>query len=109
MSLDQQQNWITGEEYGRERRRLLAAGAPDDSHEMRELDARVDARDDYLFEKYGKRYMETHYGKWIAISVEGRVIIKDTASELGSVAREEFGPGNFSKRKLTEAGGHRLF
>ena len=109
MSLDQKQNWITGEEYGRERRRLLQSGASDDSPEMRELDARVDARDDYLYEQYGKPYMKTHYGKWIAIAADGRVIIRDTASELGSVARQEFGPGNFSKRKLNETGGHRVF
>jgi hypothetical protein len=109
MSLDQKQNWITGEEYGRERRRLLEAGASDDSPEMKELEARVDLRDDCLFEKYGKGYMETHHGKWIAISVDGQVIITDTASELGSIARKEFGPGNFSKRKLNESGGHRLF
>ena len=108
MSLDQKQNWITGEEYGRERRRLLESGLSDNSPEMRELDGRVDERDDYLFEKFGKPYIETHYGKWIAISGEGKVIIRDTAGEVGSEGREIFGPGNFEKRKLAQFPGHIL-
>jgi len=109
MSLDQKQNWITGEEVHRENRRLIEAGIPDDAPEFQALFKRIDERDDYLYEAYGKKYLDTHYGKWIAISIDGRVIIRDTAGELGQIAREEFGPGNFSKRKLAEFPGHRIF
>ncbi len=106
MSLDQKQNWITGEEAGKENRRLIEAGVPDDAPEFQDLFKRIQERDDYLYETYGKQYLESHYGKWIAIAVDGRVIIKDTASELGWAARQEFGAGNFSKRKLAEFPGY---
>jgi hypothetical protein len=35
MSLDQKQDWITGEEYGNERVRLIKAGVPNDAPEFR--------------------------------------------------------------------------
>src|SRR5438445_5502723 len=109
MSVESKQEWITGEEFGRERRRLIQAGVPDDAPEFQELIARVVARDDYLFERYGKPYLETHYGKWIAISLDGQVIIKDTAGELAWAAREAFGGGNAAIRKLAEFPGHRFY
>jgi uncharacterized protein len=34
MSLDQEQKWITGEEFARENRRLIDAGVPDDAPEV---------------------------------------------------------------------------
>jgi hypothetical protein len=108
MSIEQEQRWITGEEYGRERRRLIQEGVPDDALEFQELRARVRARDEHLYERYGKRYLESHYGKWIAISPEGQVIIRDTASETGVAAVEAFGSGNFAIRKLAELSGHEL-
>ena len=108
MSIEQKQKWITGEELGRERQRLIAAGVPDDAPEFQELIARVVARDGYLYERYGKPYLKTNYGKWIAISPDGQVIIRDTASELSWAAREAFGGGNFSKRKLAEFPGHEI-
>ena len=108
MSVQQDHNLITTEEYRQEWRRLKKEGARLDDPRMQELFARVDARDDFLFEKYGKPFLETHYGKWIAISPEGNVIIRDSASEVGGAAREAFGPGNFSKRKLAEFPGHIL-
>ncbi len=109
MSVKQQYKWITGEEYGQERRRLIENGVPDDAPELRELEARVNARDDFLYEKHGKKYLDKHYGKWIAVSLAGQVIIRDTASELSWAAREAFGGGNFSFRKLAEFPGHRRF
>jgi hypothetical protein len=108
MSIESEQEWITGEEIGRENRRLIEAGIPDNAPEFRELIARVVARDDYLYERYGKPYLDTHFGKWIAISLDGQVIIRDTAGEVSWAASEAFGDGNFCKRKLAEFPGHEL-
>jgi hypothetical protein len=109
MDIEQQQQWSTGEEIGRENRRLIDAGIPDDAPEFRELFARIAARDHALYERYGKSYLDTHRGKWIAISLDGQVIIRDTASEVTWAAGEAFGDGNYAKRKLAEFPGHVLF
>src|SRR5262249_17902699 len=109
MSIEQEQQWITGEEIGRERRRLIAAGVPDDAPEYRAFVARIVARDDHLYERYGKPYLQSHPGKWIAIALDGQVIIRDTAGEVSWAARAAFGGGNFAKRKLAAFPGHELF
>jgi hypothetical protein len=108
MSTQQKTKWITGREYNDERLRLIRAGIPDDAPEFRALNARMHERDNYLFETYGKQHYDSNYGKWIAISIDGRVLIRDTASELGWDASDVFGGGNFAVRKLNEVGGHRL-
>jgi len=100
MSVDQEQQWITAEEFQREYRRLIEGGVPDDAPEFRALMERAQARDDYLYERYGKAYLETHYGKWIAVSPEGKVIIRDRLAEVLQESRSTFGPGNASIRKL---------
>jgi hypothetical protein len=107
VNVDQQQ-WITGDEIGRENRRLIEAGVPDDAPEFQELIARIAARDDRLYERYGQKYFDTHPGKWIAISSDGQVIIRDTAGEVAWAAGEAFGEGNYAKRKLAEFPGHEL-
>jgi hypothetical protein len=108
MDTAEEQRWITGEEIARENRRLIEAGVPDDAPEFQELIARIVARDNHLYEQIGKKYLETHYGKWIAISLDGQVIIRDTASEVTWAAGEAFGDGNYAKRKLAEFPGHEL-
>jgi hypothetical protein len=109
MSVEQEQQWIRGEEIGRENRRLIEAEIPDDAPEFQALITRVATRDDYLYERYGKEYLDTHPGKWIAISLEGQVIISDTAGEVTWAASEAFGEGNYAKRKLAEFPGRELF
>jgi hypothetical protein len=109
MSIEQEQQWMTGEEIGRENRRLIEAGVPDDAPEFQEFIARVVARDDYLYERYGKQYLDTHPGRWIAISLDGQVIIRDTASQVIWAGSDTFGEGNFSMRRLAEFPGHELF
>ncbi len=106
MSIEQEEHLITGEEYGRERRRLIQAQVPDDAPEFRALRERVIARDNYLFERYGKPYLHSHPGKWIAISLDGRTLFRDTAGEASWAADEEFGIGNHTLRKLAEFPGH---
>jgi hypothetical protein len=109
MSVEQERQWISGEEIGRENRRLIDAGIPDDAPEFQELFARIAARDNTLYERYGKPYLEIHPGKWIAISLDGQVIIRDTAGEVTWAANQAFGDGNYSKRKLAAFPGHELF
>ena len=109
MSIEQEQQWITGEEIGRENQRLIEAGTPDDVPEFQELIARIISRDNYLYERYGKSYLDTHHGQWIAISLVGQVIIRNTAGEVTWAASEAFGEGNYAKRKLAEFPGHELF
>ena len=46
MSVKQEQDWITGEEFGRENRRLIDAGVPDEAPEFEALFERVRLRDD---------------------------------------------------------------
>src|SRR5687768_2335098 len=108
MSLDQKQKWITGDEYGRERVRLIKAGVSDDAPEFKALRVRVHRRDEYLYETFGRKHISDHHGKWIAIALDGRVIIKERSSEAGTAATSEFGPGNFALRKLAEFNGYEM-
>jgi hypothetical protein len=64
------------------------------------------ARDSYLYEKYGQQYYESHYGQWVAISLEGDVIFKDTSGELIHAATDRWGAGNYCMRRLHECPGH---
>jgi hypothetical protein len=106
MSSTTKRKWITGEEYGRLRRELIDHGVPDDAPEFVELNERVHQRDEALWELFGKPYMETYRGKWIAIALDGTVIIRDTASEVVWAGARAFGEGNFAMRKLAEFPGH---
>jgi hypothetical protein len=101
-------DWITGEEYGRLRWELIQRGVPDDDPEFVALRHRVRERDEALWDRYGRAYMDSHPGKWIAIAADGRVIIRDTASKTIWAAGEEFGDGNFAMRKLADFPGHRF-
>ena len=51
---------ITGEEIGHGNRRFIEAGISDDAPEFLELIARIVARDNYLYERHGKNYLDTH-------------------------------------------------
>ena len=108
MATTTKQKWITGEEYGRMRRELIERGVADEDPEFLDLRRRVHERDESLWERYGKAYMDSDPGKWIAIALDGRVIIRDTASQTIWAAGEAFGDGNFAMRKLAAFPGHRF-
>jgi hypothetical protein len=108
MSVEQHPRWLTGTEIGEERRRLLQAGVPSTAPEFERLWEQVDERDDWLFERYGKPLLASHPGKWVAIGMDGQVIIRETASEVGAAAVEAFGRGNYCKRRLADPPGHKL-
>ena len=102
MSIHAPKAWITGEELGKERRSLLAAGLDDDSPEMQALWKQVDERDDYLWERYAKPLIGVHPGEWAAVSLGGEVLRGPASVEVHQAARDRFGPGNFAYGKLAE-------
>jgi hypothetical protein len=108
MSVETDQDWITADEIGREWRRLHGMPLSIDSPEYQELFARINARDNALYERYGKPHMEAHRGKWIAIAPDGRVIIRKTSSEVVAAATETFGAGDAAIRKLADFPGHQM-
>src|SRR5687768_3281692 len=94
------ENWITGEEFAAERRRLFDAGYKPSSPEYTALTRRVDERDTYLFETYGQPLMASHPGKWVAISLDGEVVLADRELEAMQEGQTRFGPGNFCVSRL---------
>ena len=102
MSLTQEQNWITGREYGAELRRLVREGANEDDPRVLALHRRVRERDDYLYERYGKQHRVGNEGRWIAISLDGEVILGDTLGDVIHEAHERWGGGNAALRKLAD-------
>ena len=48
MSVTQEEHWITGEEFGAERRRLIAAGVPDEDPRFQALYDRVASRSGFI-------------------------------------------------------------
>jgi hypothetical protein len=50
---------------------------------------------DRLYDQYGKPLEAEHYGKFIAISSDGRTILGESILEVGQAARAAFGPGSF--------------
>jgi len=109
MSIEQKEDWITGEEYNQERLRLIEAGVSDDDPRFAELRERLGRRNEYLFERYGRPYLKSHPDQWIAISPDGRVLIRARSGELAHDARLEFGSADFASRRLNEKEpGHRF-
>lgn len=102
MAITQQEHWITGAEFNAERRRLVQSGAALDDPRVRELHQALSRRDDYLYERFGAKHRQGNEGKWIAVSLEGEVIIRDTLGELVHDAELRFGAGNASLRKLAD-------
>jgi hypothetical protein len=50
---------------------------------------------DALYDRYAKPLEPEHQGEFIAIAKDGRIILSESAREVGRKAREDFGPGNF--------------
>lgn len=108
MSVKEKLNWITGEEIGDRRRALLKAGIDDDSPEMEELWKLVRDRDEYFWDRYAAPKIATHHGKWAAVSLDGDLVIRPTASAAITEGTKRFGEGNFVHGKLAEFRGHDL-
>src|SRR5690242_7722900 len=100
MRTQRRQPWITGDEFGVERRRLLETGHKHDSPEMVALDERVRERDDYLWERYAQPHIGTHRGEWAAVSIDGDILFGPTASAVMAEATDRFGQGNFAYGRM---------
>jgi hypothetical protein len=50
---------------------------------------------DALYERYGKPLEKTHWGRYVAISQDGKTLIADTVLDLMQQAKTTLGPGNF--------------
>ncbi len=50
---------------------------------------------DSLYEKYGKPLEAEHYGEYVAISREGKIVLGPTLLDVIDKARDIMGPGNF--------------
>jgi hypothetical protein len=48
-----------------------------------------------LYERYAKPLEKTRWGKYIAISQEGKTLMADTVFDLMQQAKTTLGPGNF--------------
>ena len=108
MGVQERQKWITGPEFGEERRRLMRAGKKHNSPEMQALFARVDERDDELWAKYGEPLIQKHPGQWAAISLDGEVLLRTTSSAAISDGRDRFGAGNFVFGRLAAFRGFQM-
>lgn len=50
---------------------------------------------DELYDQFGKPLEPEHLGEFLAIAPDGRILVGNSASEVGRGAKEAFGPGNF--------------
>lgn len=94
-------SWITGEEFALENRRLIEAGIADDAADFQRLFSRLVERDEALFERHGRAYLTTHPDQWIAISLQGEVIVCKRLVELLRESNRRFGAGNAAIRRLS--------
>ncbi len=67
--------------------------SPSEREDLRQLELRAQA--DRLYATYGKPLEDDHWGKFVAISPDGRVLLGETSLEVLERASEEFGSGNF--------------
>ncbi len=108
MSIREPKAWITGDEFGEARRRLLVAGFKDDSPEMQNLLLRVRERDEYLWQHFAKPHIDTHRGQWAAVGLNGEILFGPTASAVMADATDRFGTANFVLGRLAEFRGRKL-
>jgi hypothetical protein len=52
-------------------------------------------RSDALYEQYAKPLEKAHWGRYVAISHDGKILIADTVLDLMQQAKTTLGPGNF--------------
>ncbi len=57
-------------------------------------------RDNQLYERYGKILEATHRGQFVAISLQGEIIVGPSDLEVLQQALARFGPGNFAFRRI---------
>lgn len=58
------------------------------------------ARDDDLYERYGRPLEAEHHGKYVAISLNGETVVGDDDVAVAEDAVRRFGAGNFAYRRV---------
>ncbi|MFN3423035.1 MAG: hypothetical protein ACK40X_15075, partial [Armatimonadota bacterium] len=61
-----------------------------------------------LYEKHAKQLEETHWGKFLALTPDGRYIVGDDDVEVIDEAVKKFGQGNFVLMKVGTKSAYRL-
>ena len=56
--------------------------------------------DDALYERYAKHLESEHRGEFVAINLDGQVIVGRDRVRLVWTAADKFGEGNFALRKI---------
>lgn len=57
-------------------------------------------KDSLLYEKFAKGLEASHYGEFIAIARDGRIIVGKNDIEVLKKAIKDFGSGNFAFRRI---------
>ena len=60
----------------------------------------VKQRDDALYKRYAKHLESEYRGEFVAISLDGQVMVSGDRVELVWAAADRFGEGNFTLRKI---------
>lgn len=102
MATAPQTQWITGDEFNREVRRLIDQGVSDEDPRMRTVYARMSERNHYLFERFGKKLVDRYPNWYVAISVDGKTLVRQRAGDLVHDAEDEFGTYDFAVFRLSD-------
>jgi hypothetical protein len=108
MSIQEREQWITGEEFGEEWLRLVKAGSKHDSPELKALLDRVGERDDEIWAMYAGPLIEKYPGQWAAISPTGEWVIRPVPGQVVAEGTRRFGAGGFAFGKLAEFRGFQM-
>jgi hypothetical protein len=58
------------------------------------------AADDQLYERYGRQLEAEHFGEFVAISDDGRLILGQDELTVATKAIQQFGAGEFAVRRI---------
>lgn len=97
-----QTEWMTGDEFNREYRKLVDRGVAEEDPEMRALFRRMSERNHWLFERYGKPLISKYPDWLVAISPDGKTLVGQRRGELAHEAEEKFGTYDFALFRLSE-------
>jgi len=67
---------------------MFTMKAPQDPKKLEQLS-------DFLYKKYGKPLEKEHWGKFLAVSQRGKIILGENLYEVIKKASDTFGPENF--------------
>ena len=102
MNTTTQTDWMTGDEFNRERLRLIREGVPDEDPRFVALRRRMMERNHHLFEKYGKQLIEKYPNWYVAIAADGRTLVRKYAGDAEFDGEAEFQTYDFAVFRLSD-------